>query len=133
MNYLWFFAVAGGAVILGLVLAYAAMKTRDRTPAEAARGKAKTREMYQERDDETNPLDTVIDSRPTKQSDHYAAMPSPSGTSTASHRNLGPQMSALGGKGQWKAGRAVTNLQSTIRAKHSATSEGGVTPQDCKC
>ena len=83
MNYLWFFAVAGGAVILGLVLAYAAMKTRDRTPAEAARGKAKTREMYQERDDETNPLETVIDGRPTKQSDHHAAVPSQSATSTA--------------------------------------------------
>ncbi len=83
MNYLWLFAVAGGAIILGLVLAFAAMKTRDRTPAEAARGKAKTREMYQERDDETNPLEAVVDNRVTKPSEHQATVPSHSGTPTA--------------------------------------------------
>jgi len=83
MNYLWLFAVAGGTVILGLVLAYASMKTRDRTPAEATRGKAKTREMYQERDDETNPFETVVDNRVTKPSEHHTTVLFQSGTSTA--------------------------------------------------
>ena len=46
MEYAWLFAVGGGALILGLVMAFALMSKRRLTATEAALGREKTRQMY---------------------------------------------------------------------------------------
>lgn len=43
----WAFVVAGGIVILGLIIAYAEMRNRSRTAAERAVTNAATHELYE--------------------------------------------------------------------------------------
>lgn len=48
MEYLWLFATAGGALILGIALAYAMTHNRRLSASEKAKRDAKTRELYHE-------------------------------------------------------------------------------------
>jgi hypothetical protein len=53
-NSMWLLAVAGGPVLLAIVLAYALITRRRRTVAERQRGKQATERLYrEERDSET--------------------------------------------------------------------------------
>lgn len=43
---LWLFAVAGGAILLGLGIAWGVMRSRQETRSEIERGEEATREIY---------------------------------------------------------------------------------------
>lgn len=47
-DYFWLFATAGGAFILGAVMAYALLRARPLTPREQAAQDRKVEEMYNE-------------------------------------------------------------------------------------
>lgn len=44
--YPWLFAVLGGAIILGIVIAYGAFKSSKATPRQKAAGEQATRDLY---------------------------------------------------------------------------------------
>jgi pantothenate kinase type III len=44
---LWFFAVAGGALILGIAIAYGFIRSRQRTSREKFRAEQGAREIYE--------------------------------------------------------------------------------------
>lgn len=50
---LWIIVIAGGALILGAVIAYGMMRNRAATPAEDAASERRTRELYHK--DESRP------------------------------------------------------------------------------